>query len=321
VRVEAVPAQADAEAGMSMPAGTARQSPDDAWWTEPLLASTAATLPQGHFYIEPYIYDSIPYTRLSGAGGGHSVPREDDFGSQTYLNYGLTDRLTVGVIPRFGYSWLADGGSSAGPRAADPTIQAQYRVTQFHPGSWVPTFSINLQETLPLGRYDRLQRPTDGFGSGSYTTTLSTYFQTLFWMPDGRILRTRLDFSYALPSRVSIDGASVYGTAAGFRGYAHPGDSVYCDVAFEYSATRSWVLALDLWLQRAGSTRVEGSDPNSTVGTVSFSSLPGRELFVAPALEYNWSSRVGVIVGVRVMAAGSNVTATVTPVAAFSYFL
>ena len=30
-----------------------RQSLDDAWWTGPMLAPSAATLPQGHFLIEP----------------------------------------------------------------------------------------------------------------------------------------------------------------------------------------------------------------------------------------------------------------------------
>lgn len=50
----------------------------------------------------------------------------------------------------------------------------QYRLTQFQRGSWVPTFSINLQESLPVGRYDRLQRPSDGFGSGAWTTTART---------------------------------------------------------------------------------------------------------------------------------------------------
>jgi len=30
-----------------------RQLLDDAWWTGPMLAPSASTLPQGHFLIEP----------------------------------------------------------------------------------------------------------------------------------------------------------------------------------------------------------------------------------------------------------------------------
>ncbi len=37
----------------------ARQSLEDAWWTGPMLAPSAATLPRGHLLIEPYLYDVI----------------------------------------------------------------------------------------------------------------------------------------------------------------------------------------------------------------------------------------------------------------------
>lgn len=30
---------------------------DDAWWTGRMLATLAATLPRGHFLIDPYLYD------------------------------------------------------------------------------------------------------------------------------------------------------------------------------------------------------------------------------------------------------------------------
>ena len=36
-----------------------RQSMDDAWWTGPLLAASASSLPRGHFLVEPYLYDII----------------------------------------------------------------------------------------------------------------------------------------------------------------------------------------------------------------------------------------------------------------------
>ena len=39
---------------------------------------------------------------------------------------------------------------------------------------------------------------------------------------------------------------------------------------------------------------------------------------VAPAIEYNFSSRIGVIVGARWFAAGRNTGASVTPVAAIN---
>ena len=308
-----------AQAGAATAPRPNRQSADDAWWTGPLLASTAATLPQGHLYLEPYLYDSLPYARFDSSGQSHAVPHESRFGSQTYINYGVTDLLTVGLIPRFGYDWVAGGPSSAGIGVGDPSVQFQYRLTQFQPGSWVPTFSLNLQESLPIGRYDRLQRPSDAFGSGAWTTTLGAYFQSLFWMPGGRILRARLDLSYAMSGNVPVDGASVYGTPVGFHGHAGPVDSVYVDLAAEYSVTRNWVLACDLWIERDGNPRIRGLLPGGS--TLEANSAASREVIVAPALEYNWSARLGIIFGARVIATGRNATAFVTPVAAVSYFL
>ena len=303
----------------------AHESLDDAWWTGPLLASTASTLPQGHVYVEPYLFDSIPYAHFDSNGHAHAVAHQNDFGSLSYVNYGLTDRITIGMIPHFGYDWVGDGGSSAGVGVGDLTLQGQYRLTQFHPGHWLPTLSLNFQETLPTGRFDRLQRTTDGFGAGAYTTTLSIYSQTYLWMPNGRILRARLNLSYAFADRrVGLEDVSTYGTPEGFRGYAKPGDSAYGVLAFEYSITRNWVAAFDFWYERDANTRVFATDPQSagelSLPRLAMQSGSGREQIVAPALEYNWSARLGIIFGARVIVAGRNVTATATPVAAFSYF-
>ncbi len=84
--------------------------------------------------------------------------------------------------------------------------------------------SFVVQQTLPTGKYDRLgEHVNDGNGSGAYTTTLALYSQYYAWMPNGRILRSRLNVSYALSSDADIEDVSVYGTNAGFRGTASPG--------------------------------------------------------------------------------------------------
>jgi len=113
----------------------------------------------------------------------------------------------------------------------------------------------------------------------------------------------------------------VYGTPVGFQGEAWPGESAFGDLGLEYSLSRHWVLACDLWAERDAATGVGGvvraSGPPARYAS---NTGVGRVLYVAPALEYNWSARLGVIFGVRVTAAGRNQTATVTPVAALSYF-
>lgn len=303
-------------------ADSARQPLGDAWWTGSLLAQSATTLPAGHLYLEPTLADSIPFTRFDSKGREHPATLENELTSAIPVKYGVTDDLAVGAILRFAYDWSGQGPSSSGIGAGDPSLQMQYRLTRYRLGAWMPAIAVSVQESLPLGRYDRLDRQTDGLGSGAYTTTLATCFQSFFWMPNGRVVRARVDLFYSVSHRVSVEGRSVYGTLDDFRGYAMRGDSASVDLAFEYSATRNWVLASDIWLERDAGTRVVGtySQPASGVWQVLSAPGPGRELIVAPAIEYNWSSRLGVIVGVRATVIGRNETGFAVPVAALSYF-
>ncbi len=116
-----------------------------------------------------------------------------------------------------------------------------------------------IQETLPTGKYDRLgDRPADGLGTGAYSTNLAVYSQYFFWMPNGRILRTRFDVSYSISGSAGVRDVSVYGTEEGFSGRARPGNVTIVNAAGEYSVTRSWVLALDVVYEHDANTHVSG---------------------------------------------------------------
>jgi hypothetical protein len=280
-----------------------RQSLDSAWWTGSLLAPSAATLPRGHVLVEPYLYDVV---------AAHS----SGYGSRTFMVYGLADRVSVGLIPTFTYNTVVGGPNSSGIGVGDVTAQAQYRLTQFHAGRSLPTISMVMQETFPTGRFDQLgDRLSDGFGSGAWTTTLALYSQTYIWLANGRILRMRLNLSQAFSSTVRLDGASVYGTAAGFSGNATPGTSSSVDVAAEYSLTRSWVAALDLVYGYNGNTRVRGSN---TYGELNLDSGSSAPFGFAPAIEYSWKATIGVIFGVRAIVSSRNTPGTITPAVAIN---
>jgi hypothetical protein len=288
----------------------AQQSREDAWWTGPMLAANAATLPQGHALIEPYLFDIISNGHFDANGDKHAGPLEHDLGSLTYMLYGFTDNITAGLIPRFFFDEPAGAPNSSGVRFGDLQLQAAYGLTHYRDGGNTPDISIVLQETLPTGSYDQLTRASNGVGAGAYTTLINLYLQDYFWMPNGRILRGRLDLTYGISSSVSVHDESVYGTTNGFSGHAFPGDSFTADAAAEYSLTRNWVLALDVVYQHNDSTRV--------TGTVSAESGSSYSLGFAPAIEYNWTSRIGALLGVRVIEIGRNTTATVTPAIALN---
>jgi hypothetical protein len=294
------------------PAPVTEESASDAWWTGPMLANSAETLPPGHFLFEPYLYDI-------------RSPGSNSFGSRTYILYGLVNRLSVGIIPVFGYNRMNNGPNSSGIGMGDITLQAQYRLTEFQQGNWVPTTAIQLQETLPTGKYDQLgNRPSDGLGSGTYTTTLAFNSQMYFWLPNGRILRMRFDVSEAFSRSATVQGVSVYGTGPGFAGTVNPGNGFFTDLSFEYSLTQRWVLALDAIYSHDGNTHVAGEDVQDPSNlpypqNVRLNSGSSEAFGLAPAIEYNWSSAIGVLLGTRVTFGGHNSPHTVTPAIAVNY--
>jgi hypothetical protein len=291
----------------------------DAWFTGPMLANTAATAPRGHYLYEPYLYDVSTQGVYTAGGARRTTPRENSYGSLTYLIYGLTDRTGLGLIPTAGYNTITGQPSSSGPGMGDLSILLQRALTQFRACRHVPAVSIAVEQTLPTGQYDRLgARSANGLGAGTYTTMPAIYSQMYFWLPNRRIVRTRLDISDAFSRAVTVQDASVYGTSAGFRGTARPGSSLYIDNSWEYSLTRSWVLALDATFRSTGNTRVVGSYsppalPGQSATTTVTNSGWSDAWGLAPAIEYSWKPWIGVLVGVRAIAAGRNTGESITP--------
>jgi hypothetical protein len=292
------------------PAPSRRQSLDDAWWTGPLLAPSGNTLPPGHVLVEPYVFDVIQYGAYNASGATVGAQHQNGFGNLTYVIYGVANRFNVGVLPIFGYTQVSSGPSSSNIGMGDLGIMAQYRLT---PDSWLTKVSFNVQETLPTGAYDHLGNdPNNGFGSGVYTTKLSLYSQTYAWMPNGRILRLRLNLSQAFSSTASVSGVSVYGTGSGFSGTVQPGSTFTLDGAGEYSITRNWVLASDIVYGSSGNTTLTNGSGVTSLGT-------SQSWAFAPACEYNWNGNIGIIAGVRWFFAGRNTAASLTPVFAINY--
>ncbi len=87
--------------------------------------------------------------------------------------------------------------------------------------------------------------------------------------------------------------------------------------------TKRWVLALDVNYGQHGSTTVRGDDVNDADGAqtlqrITASSGWSDAVGFIPAVEYNWTSNVGVIAGVRRIMPGRNSAGSVTPVMAIN---
>ena len=281
----------------------------DAWWTGPMLAASADTLPRGHGLIEPYLFDI-------------RTDASDHFANLTYLLYGLSNRLSVGLITVGGFV-VPHHSKATAPAIGDTTLLTQYRLVRFGEHGFPATVSLVLQDSLPTGAFDRLgSRAVAGVGSGAHSRQLALYLQTYLWLPNGRILRLRLDAGHTLPSRARPQGESVYGTPANFRGVARRGSADVIDTSFEYSLSKRLVIAWEMAWQHSGKTRVAGLVPTAVGTSVYVAALPGNDsVYLAPAVEYSWRPNLGVLIGLRLSPKGHDAPSSVTPALALNWVL
>lgn len=169
--------------------------------------------------------------------------------------------------------------------------------------------------SIAVGKYDRLNEVTEAFGSDAGATSLGVFTQDYFWLPNGRILRVRVDALASVSADAHVEDASIFGTASGFSGRARPGDTVSLGASFEYSLTRSWVLAMELLYDHSNATPVEGA----IAGRPERFDLGSSDGFgLAPALEYSWGPNWGVLLGTRILMGGHNRPFSVTPAIALN---
>ena len=280
-----------------------RESMESARWTGPMLASSAETLPQGHFYTEPYFFDVV--------SDGKHYP-----GSSGFFQYGLLNGFTVGLLPSFAFGTRS---ANRNMKLGDFKLLSQLRLTHFTPEHRIPSVAVLLQESLPTGKHDGLDDLEEGHGSGSFATEIGVNVQHYFLLENGRLLRARINVLKSFPHGGDVVDRSVYGTEPGFRGHAKPGSRTTLVGAVEYSLTREWVLALDIIHESTSKTTLEGRY-GSGGPSVRQTFASSRYVGIAPAVEYNWSDRSGILVGVWIIPKGHNTPASVTPALAYSRF-
>jgi hypothetical protein len=275
-----------------------------------MLAASAETLPRGHALIEPYIFDV-------------RTARSNHLGSLTYLLYGVTDGFSVGTIATAGRVVPRDRARSSSSGAGDTTLLAQYRLTEFGQHGWPATLTLVLQEGLPTGRFDQLPNPDEpALGSGARTTQLALYAQSLVSLPNGRLLRLRVDAGHTFASVARPMGRSIYQTPAGFHGRVARGPSEIVDGSLEYSVSKRTALAVDLVWQKSGSARVVGQIQAPAGASPYHSTLaPTEAVYFAPAVEYCWRPNLGILFAMRLSPKGKNSPPSATPAIALNLVL
>lgn len=290
------------------------------WMTGPLLAPPGRTIPEGHTNWEPYLFSNKILGHYDNDWNVTDAPGIIATTPTMVLTQGLTKHLDLqGIVPytfnsykNFSYSGFNDVQLILGMQALTATSDW-----------WHPDFRLALGESFPAGKFDHIDPSnfgTDVTGAGSYQTTLDGILQNIIQL-NNRFLRWRLSVAYTVPTSVHIAGFTSYGGGIGTNGTVDPGNVLSVDAGFEYTLTQNWVPALDITYTNADPMTFRGTPGVTPSGKVA---PIGRKRSVfytlAPAMEYNFSEKLGVIAGVWFSVAGRNAADFVAGVIAINYY-
>lgn len=271
------------------------------------LASPAPPLAKGGFNIEPYLMTGVSTAAFGANGDRHRSDAPAHWATSIPIQYGLTDRVSVGMTLRGQYDRWPDG--SRAPRMGDTTLSTSLALHDFQ-GPQRARLALTLRRGIATGRHDRLEHArAPGSGSGASSTSLVLHGQAYFM--EG-LLRTRASANWTLPgARAGIRGRSVYGTDAGFLGSARLGHAAGGTLSAEYSIAPRWTLVGEALYEQSGATQVQG---RAADGNPVWQRSPSSwSVSVLPAVQYHFSDQVGLIAGVQLPLTGRNTSATVVP--------
>jgi len=286
------------------------------WLTGPLLAPSGATIPAGHYNIEPYIYVIANTGTYDSNWHAQSSPTFWGNLFQPSCSFGITSWLDFQFNPSVYYNHT-EGASKWGWGDMPTGFDFQLYLSGNTPAKWVTGLKLSLVEVIPMGKYRNLdpnKLGTDAIGGGSWQTWAGLTWGNLFYLGNQRFFNIRLATRYTIPAPVHVKNLNTYGGGPGTDGTVYPAQNFKTDIGMELTLTKNWVFAMDILGIWAGKVRFKGKtvEPNTAPPSTQFS--------LAPAIEYNWNTNLGIIFGPWFTVAGRNATQFAGGVFAVNYY-
>jgi hypothetical protein len=285
------------------------------WLTGPLLTPSAVAIPKGSYEIEPYLY----YTIFTGEYDKHWKPHSTSNFYQTNFQLfawiGITKNADISLMAQAVYNStenVSDGG------IGDPSLTFDLQLlSEDRRSKWRPGIKFSLTEIFPVGSYQQLnphKKLTDVTGRGSFGTMFSLLFSKIYNLWGHHYLSSVLNISNQVNAPCSVKEFSFYGGDKTTKGTIYRGNTTMILYGMELTLTQNWVFAMDIGAFISAKTRFSGHTKSPT-------GLPSStQITLSPAIEYNWSQDVGVIIGTWFTVAGRNSYQFISGVGAVSLY-
>lgn len=302
------------------------------WFTGPLLTGSGHTCPKGHYNIEPYLYVN---NNIGYFNNNWQIQRDQEhflhnIQFQVPFQVGLTNFLDFTAAMQFVINW-EESLSDWLPGDLGMTIGVQ--LIKGSPGKvWPLKFSIS--ESFPTGNYQNFgsKGGLSSAGGGSFVTSFGLTTSQIWQIRKIQFFALRLSIGVSLPAGVAVTGSNTYGGSPsiindqtciqGTNGRVFPGITVPFGIGMEYSLTQNWCLAFDIHTLYTSRTRFRGTPGFNPDGSpVNMGANFNYAISVAPAIEYNFSSRCGLITGVWLGITGLRATDFINYVLAVNFYI
>ena len=292
----------------------------DPWFTGPILAPAGHTIPRGHTNLEVYGLDVFTNGQYNSSGHVISVPLFKSIIVNPLVTHGFTDWMDFQLSVPYAFNSTQEVNYN---RITDTAAGIGIQLVEQKKHQYLPDLRLFIQETFPTGKYEELNPQllgTDATGLGSYRTQVALNFQYLAELFNLHYLRTRLMLSHLYSSPVHVMGFNSFGGSEITNGTVNSGAENNVDLAFEYTLTQNWVAVMEGYYSQGQSSIFNGILDDIHSGRALPLSDKYYEVGLAPALEYNFTSNVGVIGGVWFPVAGKNTSHFLTYVLAINAY-
>lgn len=273
------------------------------WLTGPLIAPTGTAIPYGNFLIQYYTF----YTTYNGTYNKDWRPTSAShnfysLNSQVFLFFGLTPWCDINIIPQVFYNRTSNQHSW---EFGDLTTGLDFQLLAADYTPYFPGIKFAVREVFPTGPFQRLNPKkllTDQTGAGTFATQFNLVLYKMFHLSGFHWLTMTASAQYQVNTQVDVSGFNTYGGGHDTHGKVSPGNTFQGILSFEYKFNKRWGITLDNIYTHTNKTEFCGTSTES-VG------LPSNEqISFAPAIEYNFSSQLGIIGGCWFSALGRNST-------------